>query len=36
MFCGFSDAVNVYEYFEEKGYAFSFSSEDRLYFRRRK
>lgn len=33
---GLKNAVNIYEYFEEQGYDFSFSAKDVLYFRRKK
>jgi len=30
------EPINVYEYFEERGYNFSFSLKETMYFRRKK
>ncbi len=36
LFGNVTDAVNVYDYFEEKGYDFVFALKDVMYFRRKK
>ncbi len=36
IFSNIMDVVNIYEYFEEKGYDFKLSVKDTLYFRRKK